>query len=69
MVQPGVFAVVQELIVAACLVLVLEGILPFIAPAAWREAVRNLSRFSDRQIRVMGLASMLLGVVLLYIFN
>lgn len=59
----------QELIIAACLVLVLEGILPFLSPRSWRDAVRTLATLSDRQIRVAGLASMLLGVLLLYLFN
>lgn len=59
----------EELIVAACLVLVLEGMLPFLSPATWREALRNLSALSDRQVRLAGLASMLAGVALLYFFN
>ncbi|MGB5323924.1 MAG: DUF2065 family protein [Pseudomonadales bacterium] len=59
----------QELIVAACLVLVLEGMLPFLSPSSWREALRSLITLSDRQIRCAGLASMLVGVLLLYFFN
>ncbi|MBT8140435.1 MAG: DUF2065 domain-containing protein [Gammaproteobacteria bacterium] len=59
----------QELIVAACLVLVIEGVLPFLSPSTWREALGSLATLSDRQIRFTGLSSMLLGVALLYFFN
>ena len=59
----------QELIIAVCLVLVLEGILPFLMPEAWRRAVVNLAMLPPRQIRIMGLSSMLVGVSLLYFFN
>jgi uncharacterized protein YjeT (DUF2065 family) len=56
----------QELGIALCLVLVLEGILPFLSPRGWRETLWQLTRLSDRQVRLMGLTSMLLGTVLLY---
>jgi uncharacterized protein YjeT (DUF2065 family) len=45
--------------------LVLEGLLPFLAPAAWRETFRRVTEFKDGQIRFFGLASMLLGLALL----
>ena len=54
---------------AACaLVLVLEGILPFLAPKIWREAFRRLTELSDGQLRFIGLISMAVGVVLLMVF-
>lgn len=56
----------QELGIALCLLLVLEGILPFLCPRQWREALIQLAQLSDRQLRLMGLASMLLGTVVLY---
>jgi uncharacterized protein len=56
----------QELSIALCLLLVLEGILPFLCPRQWREALAQLIRLSDRQLRLMGLASMLLGTTFLY---
>lgn len=49
-----------------CLLLVLEGILPFLCPRRWREAVVSLARLDDRQLRLIGLGSMLLGTGLLY---
>ncbi|MDB2409799.1 DUF2065 domain-containing protein [Pseudomonadales bacterium] len=59
----------QELIEAACLVLVLEGMLPFIAPQKWRAMLANILTLSDSTIRRIGLASMITGVILLYILN
>ena len=52
---------------ALCLMLVLEGIIPFLYPARWRNLVVRLAIVSDRQLRMMGLVSMLVGVGLLYI--
>lgn len=57
------------LMLAFALMLVLEGILPFIAPAAWRETFRRLVQFSDGQIRFVGLTSMIVGLVLLMVFS
>ncbi|MFL0801532.1 MAG: DUF2065 domain-containing protein [Agarilytica sp.] len=56
-----------ELARAACLVLILEGILPFLYPNRWRQAVATLATISDRQLRIIGLASMLAGVALLFL--
>ncbi len=49
--------------------LVLEGILPFVCPQRWREAFTQLLQLHDRQLRLMGLASMLLGTALLYLLH
>ena len=54
------------LFTAAALMLVFEGLMPFIAPNAWRETFRRLTQMSDGQIRFIGLTSMLLGVVILF---
>lgn len=59
----------QELGVAFCLLLVLEGILPFLYPRRWRGALAQMTQLSDRQLRLMGLASMLLGTALLYLLH
>jgi len=56
----------QELGIALCLVLVLEGILPFLCPCHWRDTLLQLTQLSDRQLRLLGLASMLLGTTVLY---
>ena len=54
---------------AFCLVLVLEGILPFANPRSWRRAVVMVAQMDDRALRLMGLSSMLLGAGLLYFVN
>ncbi len=53
-----------SLLMAFALMLVIEGILPFAAPARWREAFLQLARLADGQIRFIGLASMLAGLAL-----
>ena len=55
--------------IALCLVLVIEGVVPFLYPRRWREMVMMLSEIDDRTMRVAGLASMLLGTGLLYLIN
>lgn len=57
------------LLLAFALMLVIEGILPFLAPRAWRETFRRVTELSDGQIRFIGLSSMLVGVVLLTVFH
>jgi hypothetical protein len=47
---------------ALALMLVLEGLLPFLAPATWREMFRRLLELSDGQIRFIGLALILSGL-------
>ncbi|MDH0897361.1 MULTISPECIES: DUF2065 domain-containing protein [unclassified Pseudomonas] len=59
----------QELGIAFCLMLVLEGILPFLYPQRWRRAVTQLGQLPDRRLRLMGLTSMLLGTALLYLLH
>ena len=59
----------HELLIAICLVMVIEGIMPFLAPKAWQEMLVNVSQLAPRQIRIMGLASMLIGTALLYVVN
>jgi hypothetical protein len=55
--------------IALCLVLVIEGILPFLYPRRWREMVMMLSEIDDKTMRIAGLTSMLLGTGLLYLIN
>ena len=59
----------STLLLAFALMLVLEGLMPFIAPAAWRETFSRLVRLSDWQIRFIGLTSMLIGLILLIILS
>ncbi len=54
---------------AFALVLVIEGMLPFLAPETWRETFRRLMELSDGQIRFFGLTSMIVGLALLLLAN
>ena len=58
-----------ESFLAACgLVLVLEGLLPLLAPDTWREAFRRLTELTDGQLRFIGLLSLLFGgIILLFV--
>ncbi|HIG61047.1 MAG TPA: DUF2065 domain-containing protein [Gammaproteobacteria bacterium] len=59
----------HDLWVALCLVLVLEGIGPFISPGGWRGMMQQLGQTDDRYIRIVGLVLMLLGTGLLYLIG
>ena len=52
-------------LMALALMLILEGVLPFLAPNLWRETFRRITQMSDGQIRFVGLSSMLVGLLLL----
>jgi uncharacterized protein len=56
----------SDLLAALALYLVLEGILPFLNPQAMKRVLTTMATFSDRRLRVWGLASMLAGALLLY---
>jgi len=51
------------------LLLVIEGILPFAAPAIWRDGFRRMLELSDGQLRFIGATSMLGGLFLLMKLN
>ncbi len=55
----------SSLWIAVALMLVLEGVLPFLMPRVWRDTFRRLIEMTDGQIRFVGLASMLIGLLLL----
>jgi uncharacterized protein len=55
------------LLMALALMLVIEGLLPFLAPKLWRETFRRLMQLTDGQIRFFGLTSMIAGLILLFI--
>ena len=57
----------SDIAVALALVLVLEGMLPFLAPSAWRNAFNKLVKMSDGQLRFFGLTSMIVGLIALLI--
>jgi hypothetical protein len=55
----------KYLLTALALMLIIEGLLPFLAPGLWRETFRRITELSDGQVRFVGLTSMLCGVLLL----
>jgi len=59
----------HELAVAFCLMLVIEGVIPFISPGRWRKMLLMLDQIDDNTMRMIGLGSMLAGTVLLLIIN
>jgi uncharacterized protein YjeT (DUF2065 family) len=56
------------LVGAFALMLVVEGLLPFISPPKWRGVFERAMRMTDGQIRFIGLSSMLAGLAMLYFF-
>ena len=57
----------KYLLTALALMLIIEGVLPFLAPGLWRETFRRLTEMSDGQVRFIGLTSMLAGLLLLLV--
>ena len=51
-------------LLAFALMLIIEGLLPFLAPNLWRETFRRIIRMTDGQIRFFGLTSMVAGLIL-----
>jgi len=56
-----------EILTACALVLVIEGILPFVGPNRYKQLVAQMVRLSDNQLRTFGLTAMIAGLVLLFI--
>lgn len=56
----------QDLAIAVSLVLVIEGVLPFLSPDSWRQMARQMAELNNTGLRIMGLVSMLSGLALLY---
>ncbi len=48
------------------MMMVVEGLAPFVLPELWRETFRKLVALSDGQLRFIGLTSMISGLLLLY---
>lgn len=57
----------SDLLAALALFLVLEGMLPFLNPGGMKRALAKLMEISDRELRIAGLGSMLVGVVILFL--
>ena len=59
----------QEIGIAFSLMLVIEGIIPFLYLGRWRKLVATLAEISDSSLRLIGLGSMITGIALLYFIN
>jgi uncharacterized protein YjeT (DUF2065 family) len=56
-----------EILTAVSLVLIIEGMLPFIRPGRYKQLVAQIVRLSDNQLRTFGLSAMIAGLLLLFI--
>jgi len=59
----------ENLVPALALVLVIEGMLPFLSPKGWRDAMSQAAQLPDNVLRSLGFFSMLAGVVILYLVH
>ena len=55
-----------DVLTALALVLILEGLLPGLAPNAWAKTIQEILKIGPRGIRIAGIISMLSGAVLLH---
>jgi uncharacterized protein len=59
----------STLLIAFGLMLVIEGLLPFVAPRIWRETFRRVTEMADGQLRFIGLSSIIIGLALILLFR
>ena len=56
-----------EILTAVSLLLIIEGMLPFIRPSRYKQLVAQIVQLSDNQLRIFGLSAMIAGLLLLFI--
>ena len=59
----------NELLTALALMMIVEGLMPLISPQRWREIFSKLLAMNDGQIRFVGLASILMGLLGLFLLR
>lgn len=59
----------STLLLALGLMFMIEGIVPFVAPGAWRQGFQRLTQLTDGQIRFFGLAALLLGTLIFVVVS
>lgn len=59
----------HEILVAIALLLIIEGVIPFLNPEALRKTMMLISQMSDNTLRFAGLTAMVIGCLLLYAVN
>ena len=58
-----------QVLVAVALLLIIEGFIPFLSPDGLRNAMRRIAQLNDSTLRFVGLTSMVIGCLLLYVIN
>jgi uncharacterized protein YjeT (DUF2065 family) len=59
----------STLLMAFGLMLVIEGLLPFVAPRLWRDTFRRVTEMADGQLRFVGLTSIIAGLAMILLFS
>ena len=59
----------NDLLTALALVLIIEGLLPGIAPSTWMKVMRDAAKMGPQGVRIAGIVSMLSGALLLFILT
>lgn len=59
----------SEILTAIALLLVIEGMLPFVRPGLYKQLLAQIARVSDSQLRMYGLSAMIAGILLLFIMR
>ncbi len=57
----------NDLLAALALVLIIEGVLPFLAPSKLKEVYKSVLEMPDKSLRLMGFGSMVAGLILLFL--
>lgn len=60
---------VEYWLLGLAMMLVIEGMMPFLFPGLWRETFRKLLSLTDGQLRFIGIAAMLSGMLMLYLIR
>lgn len=59
----------DDLVTAFALLLMIEGLMPFLSPGLWRKALQRILQLSDGQIRFCGFSLMIAGMLLLLVWK
>jgi uncharacterized protein YjeT (DUF2065 family) len=59
----------NDLLTALALVLIIEGLLPGLAPSTWMKVMRDAAKMGPQGVRIAGIISMLSGALLLFILT
>jgi len=57
----------SDLLAALAIVCVIEGVMPFVNPAGMKRLLTRMASMEEREMRIVGLVSMLVGVAILYL--